>query len=395
MNKILNNNEMKISILTTSDYPYGGAGANFIREMVLGLDYNKVSVDVVRFWGDRYSNINDTPINCSNYIFARPFENELLKFIEFGIQILYIPIFVVRTKFFKQRNILVLFGIEPAYFVFPLTLFCRIFNMKCYRIIAEIFPENEIAPFWWRKPIIFFYRLQLEYFDKYLHGVIVLTNYLYSLCLKNGIKSNKMLLIPNFINLKKKYISISGGSPFIIGFCGIPSIENGIIDLLMAFKMISKEDIPNSQLIIIGSIAPDIRQKIEILNLDVPNIIFKGFLNKTEVENTYSICTVLINPRRTGVLAESGFPTKLGEYFATKKPVISTRVGDIKSYFTDKNELVFAEPNNPESIAQAIKYVFNNKEEAEIIGQNGYNWALKYLDSSTNSRKLIEFINLT
>ena len=74
------------------------------------------------------------------------------------------------------------------------------------------------------------------------------------------------------------------------------------------------------------------------------------------------------------------------------KPVVSTLVGDLIHYFKDKNELVFAEPNNPESIVEAIEYLYNNEKEAKKIGLNGYNWASHNLDNIQNSTKLINFI---
>ena len=85
----------------------------------------------------------------------------------------------------------------------------------------------------------------------------------------------------------------------------------------------------------------------------------------------------MINPRRKGVLADSGFPTKIGEYFATKIPVISTKIGDLESYFENKKELIFSEPNNPNSIADAISYVNNNTDLAKKIGGKRLQLGLK------------------
>ena len=386
--------KIRISILTTSDYPYRGAGENFTREMALGLQCNNADVDVIRFWGDRYSNVNDTTVKCSEYLFRKPAENELLKFIEFTCQILYIPFFVIYLKIFSRTRILILFGLEQAYFVLPVNILCKIFGIKCYRIIAEIFPENDIAPYWWRKPMIFFYKIQLKYFDKYLNGIIVLSKYLKDFCLNNGVKKNRLILIPNFINLKLKSSHRKGNAIFKIGYCGIPSFENGIIDLLNAYTILQKR-IPYSELIIIGKIPPKVDEKIEQLKLDTSKIIFTGLLTKSEVENEYSKCSVLVNPRKTGILADSGFPSKLGEYFSTGKPVVSTKVGDLRYYFTDRNELKFSEPDNPESLAESILFLYQNAEIAEEIGINGYKWAHANLDAVKNSRKLVDFFSET
>jgi glycosyltransferase involved in cell wall biosynthesis len=115
-------------------------------------------------------------------------------------------------------------------------------------------------------------------------------------------------------------------------------------------------------------------------------------MSRDKIPETLLTCDILVNPRKSGVFAEAGFPTKLGEYFSTKKPVISTRVGDIKSYFTDKNELVLVEPDNPDQLSLAIIYLTENKSQAKRIGDNGYGWAIRNLDFKTNTKKLIDFL---
>ena len=101
---------------------------------------------------------------------------------------------------------------------------------------------------------------------------------------------------------------------------------------------------------------------------------------------------MLVNPRQSGEWADAGFPTKLGEYFATKRPVITTKIGDLKDYFTDKKQAIFAEPNKPESIAEAILYLLRNNSESERIGEEGYKWAVRNLEYNNNAKRLIDFI---
>ncbi len=393
----MTNNNIKISILTSSDFPYGGASENFVREMALGIHHNIQSIEVIRFWGDRYSNDNNTSISCSNYLFKKPFKNEFYKFFELFFQILYIPLFITTRKLIKKDDIILLYGLDRAYIVFPITLLCKIFSLKCYRFITEIYPASYYVTHWWRKPIVLFNTLQIKYFDRLLNGIIVLSKYLYENCIKNGVDKKRVLLIPHFINLKNLeinhsiYIDTKKQNMFRIGYCGSLTIDNGVIDLLTSFLILEKK-LSNIELVVIGFIPSNIQKIIENQNFNSSKIYFTGLLNKEDIEKELCMCSVLVNPRRKTLLADSGFPTKLGEYFASMKPVVSTLVGDLIHYFKDKNELVFAEPNNPESIVEAIEYLYNNEKEAKKIGLNGYNWASHNLDNIQNSTKLINFI---
>lgn len=383
----------RVAILTTSDYPYWGAGENFTREMALGLKQNNVNVEVVRFWGDRYSNVNDTTIVCSEYLFRKPARNEIMKIVELICQVLYIPVFILFLKFIKKQQILIINGLETAYFCLPLIVFSKIFRLKCYRIITEIFPENAVAAYWWRKPILIFYRMQLKRLDKYMNGVIVLSKYLSELCLSNGVKNEKIILIPNFIDLEKIK---SPGIPenFRICFCGTASVENGVLDLLSAFKIISSK-VPEAELIIIGEMDSSISGIIDREGHRSEKVIFTGQLSRKEVFEQYSKCHVLVNPRRRSILAESGFPSKIGEYFSTCKPVVSTKVGDLIYYFTDKKELIFSDPDCSESLAESILFTYRNTEKAKEIGLNGFEWAQENLNSVKNGKKLVDFFTTT
>lgn len=383
---------MKITILTTSDFPYHGATENFVRQMSKGLQINNAKIEVIRFWGERYSNINDTSIKSSNYLFKKPFKNELLKPIEALIQVLFIPLFIGCRKLYNQDKAIIMYGLDRAYFVFPVTILSKLFRIKCYRIISEIYPTYSYANQWWRKPLIFFYNIQLKYLDKHLNGVIVLSNFSKEICLKNKVKNDNLILIPHFIDLNIKKTIKKEKEIFSIGFCGSPTVENGVLDLIMAIDLISHNPTYNFELVIIGSISNDVEKRIEELNFNKQKIHFIGLLTKDQVDEELQKFHVLVNPRRSGILADSGFPTKLGEYFATKKPIVSTRVGDLARYFIDKNEIIFAEPNNPESLADAIIFAYKNKKESEKIGINGYNWAMENLDYVKNSKKLIDFI---
>ena len=64
----------QLVVLTASNFPFGGAGASFIRLMSLGLLNNNPDVEVVRYWGNRFSN-KDKEIKASNYLFKTPFKN--------------------------------------------------------------------------------------------------------------------------------------------------------------------------------------------------------------------------------------------------------------------------------------------------------------------------------
>lgn len=388
---MVGNNKLNIVLLTSGDFPYGGAAETLVRNLALGLNENSANVEVVRLRGEWYNYKNDTNVKCSNYLFNKPFKKEILKFFELFCIISYIPMFVLHRKIFRRDGYIILYGIEYGYIVVPFLILSKILKITCVRFITDSYRVSTIMPVWWKSPKLFFYNIQITRFDRCLDGVIVLSKFLYDRSIKYGVKKKKLLLIPHFIDINCYKEDIGKNDKKLIGFCGTVNVGNGVLDLIKAFNIVSLKH-SDARLLIIGKVTVEMENKIHEMRLCMEKIVFTGQLDKNDVEINLQKCSILVNPRQKGDWAEAGFPTKLGEYFSMKKPVVATKVGDLKTYFTDKTELVFAEPDNPESIAKAIEFLINNPDITYKIAENGFNWAIRNLECLANSKKLLKFL---
>jgi glycosyltransferase involved in cell wall biosynthesis len=106
-----------------------------------------------------------------------------------------------------------------------------------------------------------------------------------------------------------------------------------------------------------------------------------------------SECRILAITRPSTIQTKAGFPTKLGEYYATGRPVLATNFGDMTKYFTDREEIVMAECGDPESIANKILWMLQNSEEVDKISVKGYEKAKKLLEYKNSVSRMIELIN--
>ncbi len=380
----------RITILTAGDFPYGGAPESFVRQMALGLKHQDVEVNIIRYWGARYSNQNDTNINCSNYLFKKQPKSNLLKIADLLLKIIYSPVFFAKEKHRKKTDALLIYGFDKVLFLLPVLILGVIFRIKCFRIITD-YKVSDFAPkSWTNKPRILLTRIQSKYIDRYYDGIIVLSSFLFEYYFRSGVSKNKIILIKHFIDLDCPSHS-SKKTKNRIGFCGNPAIKNGIIDLVRAFNIVKKKH-PQAELLIIGKVSDGVLNEINLNTAKSTNINFTGLLHSEDVKLALASCNVLINPRPGSIWAEAGFPTKIGEYFSTKTPVVTTKVGDLLTCFQNKKEVVLAEPDNPESLSQAIIFLFENPVKAKEIGMNGYSWAKEHLDFKQNAYKLKHFI---
>jgi glycosyltransferase involved in cell wall biosynthesis len=101
---------------------------------------------------------------------------------------------------------------------------------------------------------------------------------------------------------------------------------------------------------------------------------------------------VLALARPTSLQAQYGFPTKLGEYLATGRPVVVTDVGEIGKFLRDGENAYIVQPNNAEAFAAKLDYVLANYETAKRVGSKGKETAIVNFDCHTHGKRIVDFI---
>lgn len=181
-------------------------------------------------------------------------------------------------------------------------------------------------------------------------------------------------------------------SPYI-AFVGVMNnIKDGVDILIEGFHRIAN-DFPKHSLYLVGPWQPDTSghmKQIEDLGLTS-----RVFWMKTYPRDTIPaiICNadLLVLPRPDSKQAQGGFPTKLGEYLATGKPVCATTVGEIPDYLADNESVFFAQPGSVDSFADAMRRALVDRVVAAEIGENGRIVAEREFNASIQAKKLNAF----
>lgn len=167
--------------------------------------------------------------------------------------------------------------------------------------------------------------------------------------------------------------------------------KDGVYNLIKAFGLIMDE-IPESRLVLVGDNIHRvmmIRIDEALYNIwDKSRIIFTGALDRDAVIHRINQAYCLALARPNNIQAKYGFPTKLGEYLASAKPVIVTKVGDIPQFLRDGDNAYLAEPDDIVSFANKLKECLDDPEKAAKIGANGR----KLVDTDFNYKKCTKVI---
>lgn len=181
-----------------------------------------------------------------------------------------------------------------------------------------------------------------------------------------------------------------------LAYCGsFNQKKDGIITLINAFEKIVPYH-PEINLLIIGKgTEPEnylVKQKIGNLNLE-GKVILTGLISKEEMPSYLTNATGLVLPRPTSFQAEGGFPSKLGEYLATGKPVIATKVGEIPKFLIDGENAYLAEPDSVESLVEKMRELLKDEMKSKEIGLKGKQLTDHVFNHFEQSKKLYYFLN--
>jgi glycosyltransferase involved in cell wall biosynthesis len=395
----------RIKIVTYENFPYGGAPANLLRYIALALSSSGMDVNVVLPTGNVYGNKIESKelrkghvenVRYKHLGFTMHPCNFLGRFFDFIGGLFITPIHLFFSNLKTPFDVIISYNTHITR-ILHLVIFKFIFNKKLIIILPEFYEKPHsisLALIRW-----YDFYFGFKYLAKYADAYIPVSHYL-----KNYLEielriSKPILVLPNLLNpeifrIEQKVQFIQG--KITIGYAGTPTRKDGVLDLINSFAILNKR-YSNLHLLIIGdviigkSVIPQLKKcAIELGCND--NITFTGLVPFDAVPNLLNSCSILALTRPSGVFADAGFPSKLGEYFACKKPVLISAVGDIPLFLKNEEHAIITDPDDINSIVKGFEKIITNEELAERISENGYNWMNNNLNYKNISHKLFKFI---
>jgi glycosyltransferase involved in cell wall biosynthesis len=390
-------------LITSMNFPSGGAGATYLNLFCRGLKSHGCSVDVILLKGHAFGNfkykgprknITKEGVPYRYLGFKQRPDSSFLKIFEEAFSICRLIIYLFSLINRREKYKFLIFNSELQYNV-PVLVFSKIFRIKVVKFVAEIIDKSEFSDSLFGKIKRFAYNLNYKHLNKKSDKLLVFSIYLKNYYVGLGYDENKIMVQPNLTDFdfwKTDENKIS----YTFGYSGAPYLKDGLHDLFMAISLLNNEDL-NITLLIIGdatfgkSLIPLLKEECTRLGIS-DKVFFTGLVELAMVKQYLSECKILAITRPSTLQTKAGFPTKLGEYFATGKPILATNFGDMEEYFTGGRDIVLAECGDPESIAQRIKWMIENSHELEIISKRGFSKALELLEYKNSVKKIISFL---
>lgn len=171
--------------------------------------------------------------------------------------------------------------------------------------------------------------------------------------------------------------------------------KDGVATLMTAFARVAA-DFPGVNLRLVGdsddkrvSNVPEFRRRANELGI-ADRVEFTGQVRRASITRHLSEASALVLARPASQQADAGFPTKLGEYLASGRPVIVTRTSDIAEYLSDGENAHLIPPGDVDALVQRLRQVLSDPEGAAAVGARGRRVAEASFDYRVVTRVLTE-----
>jgi len=271
-------------------------------------------------------------------------------------------------------------------------LICRILKIKYLQERSEYPFIKASRKSWFDKPALFIY---LNLVCKLFDGFVVITRRLQQYFTPYLRENCPVYLLPILVEPERFENLTETASEIYIAYCGsMEGDKDGIPILTDAFHFLMK-DYPDLKLYLVGPTQFEgfrgLKENIVRKGLEL-NVIFTGTADRDQLPRILSNAHMLVLARPGNRQSEAGFPTKLGEYLATGKPVVVTSVGEIPDYLHHDVNAFIAKPNDAADFALKMKQVLQNYEHALEIGKQGQILAQTIFNYKIQGKQLADWL---
>lgn len=231
-----------------------------------------------------------------------------------------------------------------------------------------------------------------------VNGVVVISRFLKRWAEQERIRIKKELTIvelPILVDVfEQRLVDYPTGIPFVL-FAGSPEYDQTIQFIIEAMIIVWKS-YPECNLAITGvrpeePVSNKITKMIQEKHLE-DRVEFAGYLPRNELLIRYAKASALLIPLFDDAQSRARFPTKIGEYLASGRPIVTNGVGEVPRFFVDQQNAYICKPGDAALYAQKIINVLNNPGDATRVGNAGRETAARFFHYANHIEPLASFL---
>ncbi len=375
-------------------FPEGDSSTNRVHSYSKGLIENGENVHVVSF-GNEYTEFGNGVVNGIHYYHpfgqkkkSKYFIVRTLKKIRKFIRTITLVLKINRKE---KIHAIIVYTLLPATFMLSWVL-SRLTGSEVIQEVSE-HPLRRFQDSALKRRLG---DLKIKSEILLTDGIFVISYYLRDFYVKRGMRSERLLIVPTTVD-PGRFLK-NGKTPYphtYIGYFGGLTFYRDNVDLLIeAFALVASK-FPGLQLVLGGFCTEDERKQIEnlISQLGISERVnLLKYLPREEIIRYIINSHILVMVRANDEKTQATFPSKLAEYLAVSKPVISVNVGEISQYLTDGINAFVVEPGDKRYLAEKIDHILNDYDSAMKVAQQGRQLADTVFNYNFQAKRIIPFV---
>ena len=226
--------------------------------------------------------------------------------------------------------------------------------------------------------------------------VVVVTNGIYRRLLERGLPERKLALITNGANTELFHYDPQGrervrseqgfGDKFVALYAGIHGLAQGLEHVVQAAGLSqSREDIA---FLFVGE-GPKKAQLVAMKEeLGLNNLTFLPEVPAEKMPTYLSAADCSIVPLRDEPVFNGALPSKMFEAWACARPVVLSARGEAETVVEQAGGGTTCRPEDAADMARAIRYLAENRAEAEEMGKRGREFVVEHYSRKDQAARL-------
>jgi glycosyltransferase involved in cell wall biosynthesis len=228
-------------------------------------------------------------------------------------------------------------------------------------------------------------------------GVLCISKYLVEYYKSRGIDSKRLFLVPSTVDPSR--FLIKNENPLqcrYIGYFGSLTFRRDNVDSLIKAYAKIIDTHPGIYLVLGGFCSDIVRKEIDELlqSLNLKHRVkIINYLSRQDIVDYIMNAEILVMVRSVDLESIASYPSKLTEFLATGKPVVTVDVGEVSDYLTDGVNAFLVEPANCIQLAEKLDFVLRNYQSAELVGKRGKELAYTIFNYEFQAKRILAFLN--
>lgn len=389
------NEKVNVVFLLSIPFPNGMASTKRVQRVIDGLQAQGVHSHVLVT--RQLSNLNRPEGVFKDVPYKTLMPNLVGKKLALKLPVLFIKTVAQARRLFNPavKNILYIYDYPAIDNIFALLVLRKLGYKIVFDIVEDADHAKDISEHWRHRLKVFATRKLTDRILSIADGVVVISTALQAKFYKltRGRMPLHYLNISIDAALFKSATDSLSVQPTLL-YSGSFGVKDGISHLLEAFDILAAKH-PEIRLVMTGRGTETImRAFLKRISVSPARkrIEYKGYVSEDEYYRILASVDIPCMTRIDSDYANAGFPFKLGEFLATGKPVIASRVSDVEALFKDRQDAMLVRPGDSADIAEKVDYLLANPDQAAAIGKKGRAKALALFDYRAQGADLFRFL---